>query len=347
MGSRYEPESVGFSGGRIVGTSTGSQVRYHVTDYLGSVRVVADADGKRLEKYDYYPFGKRIEEAAQPISDNRYLFNGKEWQATGAVNLLDYGARMYDPNLGRWFCQDPEYQFLNSYPFCLNDPVCNIDPDGRILRIIFGNEFIDYIPGMVYTGTNSFARNIIKMLNTAYDNGGYKAIHELAYTKDYLYEINESAPSSGGAGAAFRPAGTIKGIILAGLIKTFSEQGFNALIHELFHALQHMNGQFGASVFNEVEAYVFAYGVSVNCYMGGSSSGLGYETTEGKLWEKAFTELVFREYSWTNMKTAVDNFIKGSYANNGGLYNNLPRFPKHPRTKQLQSMLQKYWTPLL
>lgn len=131
LGDRYEPESVGFSGGRIVGTSTGSQVRYHVTDYLGSVRVVADADGKRLEKCDYYPFGKRIEEVGQPLASNRYLFNGKEWQAVGGVNLLDYGARMYDPNLGRWFCQDPEYQSINPYAYCYNNPVRFIDPDGR------------------------------------------------------------------------------------------------------------------------------------------------------------------------------------------------------------------------
>ena len=130
LGDRYEPESVGFSGGRIVGTSTGSQVRYHVTDYLGSVRVVADADGKRLEKCDYYPFGKRIVEVGQPLASNRYLFNGKEWQATGGVNLLDYGARMYDPNLGRWFGQDPIYQMQNPYIFCFNNPVNCIDPNG-------------------------------------------------------------------------------------------------------------------------------------------------------------------------------------------------------------------------
>lgn len=60
-GNTYEPESTGFAGGRIVFTSSGSDIQYHVTDYLGSVRVVADRDGKLLERIDYYPFGKRIE----------------------------------------------------------------------------------------------------------------------------------------------------------------------------------------------------------------------------------------------------------------------------------------------
>ena len=140
LGDRYEPESVGFSGGRIVGTSTGSQVRYHVTDYLGSVRVVADADGKRLEKCDYYPFGKRIAEVGQPLASNRYLFNGKEWQAVGGVNLLDYGARMYDPNLGRWLKQDPIYQMQNPYNFCASDPVNKCDPNGMMIDWVQDND---------------------------------------------------------------------------------------------------------------------------------------------------------------------------------------------------------------
>ena len=134
-GTIYAPESVGFTGGRIVCTSAGSEVLYHVTDYLGSVRVVADQDGRALEKINYYPFGKRWDAADLPISGNRYLFNGKEWQATGAVNLLDYGARMYDPNLGRWFVQDPEYQSANPYAFCYNNPVRFIDPDGKRILV--------------------------------------------------------------------------------------------------------------------------------------------------------------------------------------------------------------------
>ena len=42
-GTIYAPESVGLTGGRIVCTSAGSEVLYHVTDYLGSVRVVSGA----------------------------------------------------------------------------------------------------------------------------------------------------------------------------------------------------------------------------------------------------------------------------------------------------------------
>ena len=37
---------------------------------------------------------------------------------------------MYDPNLGRWFVQDPLYQMLNPYSFCYSNPVNFMDPTG-------------------------------------------------------------------------------------------------------------------------------------------------------------------------------------------------------------------------
>ena len=52
-------ESVGFSAGRILRrASTGAvdDVRYHITDHLGSVRAVVDAQGIVRSRSDYYPF---------------------------------------------------------------------------------------------------------------------------------------------------------------------------------------------------------------------------------------------------------------------------------------------------
>ena len=94
-------ESTGFGSRRIVATSGGMETRYFLTDHLGSVRQVVAADGSVIEQNDYYPFGKRWAAVAAPISDNRHRFSGKEEQTLGDLGYLDFGARMYDPALGR------------------------------------------------------------------------------------------------------------------------------------------------------------------------------------------------------------------------------------------------------
>ena len=125
-----EIESTDFAGGRILKTSAKYDLRYFVRDYLGSVRAIVDGKGQRLEAIDYMPYGSRWKDPMRLVTDNRFLYNGKEWQPTGELNVLDYGARHYDPELGRWFNPDPAMQFLNPYTFCANDPVNLVDLNG-------------------------------------------------------------------------------------------------------------------------------------------------------------------------------------------------------------------------
>ena len=124
-------ESAAFSGGRIVATSgNDTEVRYSLTDHLGSVRVVATDKDNVLERNDYQPFGKRWDTASLPVSDNRDRFNGKEDQSFAGLPFSDYGARMYDRERGRWLSQDPLQQYHSPYVFCGNNPIRLIDLDG-------------------------------------------------------------------------------------------------------------------------------------------------------------------------------------------------------------------------
>ncbi len=61
-----------------------------------------------------------------------YLYNGKEFQNVKNLNSYDYGARMYDPALGRWHSVNPlaENNFDRSvYHFKSNNPINRIDID--------------------------------------------------------------------------------------------------------------------------------------------------------------------------------------------------------------------------
>lgn len=109
--------------------------QYHLTDHLGSTRVVVNADGDVLERNDYYPYGKRWSDAGSPLSDNRYRFNGKEEQSFLGLPFADYGARQYNPTLGRWFNIDPLAELdisVSPFAFCANNTLSYIDIDGNI-----------------------------------------------------------------------------------------------------------------------------------------------------------------------------------------------------------------------
>ena len=116
-------------------TLADKKYHYYLKDHQGNNRVVIDQVGNVEEVNDYYPFGGLFANAdgVQP-----YKYNGKELDTTKDLNLYDYGARMYDPTLGRFTTMDrfaEKYYHLSPYAYAGNNPVRNIDVNGDSIII--------------------------------------------------------------------------------------------------------------------------------------------------------------------------------------------------------------------
>ncbi len=80
-----------------------------------------------------FPPGEIIE--PEIYSGYNYKYNGKELQEELGLNMYDYGARNYDPAIGRWMNIDPlaeEAYDWTPYRYAYNNPLKFTDPDGML-----------------------------------------------------------------------------------------------------------------------------------------------------------------------------------------------------------------------
>jgi RHS repeat-associated protein len=88
-----------------------------------------------IEKSHYYPFGMRFyPESSANIEAIAFRYNGKEYDSMNGLNKYDYGARFYDPAIGRWNTIDllaEKAYGWSPYRYAFNNPISFVDPDGN------------------------------------------------------------------------------------------------------------------------------------------------------------------------------------------------------------------------
>ncbi|MFZ4660948.1 MAG: RHS repeat-associated core domain-containing protein [Caldilineaceae bacterium] len=104
-----------------------------VLDHLGSVRLVVDPQGRVIQRLDYDAWGL----VTQDTNPGFQPFGFAGGQYDGQTGLVRFGARDYDPVVGRWTAKDPIGfdDDLNLFGYVSNDPINFIDPDGLSRRL--------------------------------------------------------------------------------------------------------------------------------------------------------------------------------------------------------------------
>jgi RHS repeat-associated protein len=104
------------------------KVHYYHYDALGSVRGLSNQKGELSAEFEYDAFGN----GKNNKKWNTYRFSSKEFE--DHAGLYFFGARYYDPEIGRWLTPDP-LGFIdgpNKYLYVADNPLNVVDPWGLL-----------------------------------------------------------------------------------------------------------------------------------------------------------------------------------------------------------------------
>lgn len=130
-------EGLGAEIGAAVAIELNSKAYAPIHDHRGSICCLIDTDTQQpAETYRYSSFGEeQIYDAYGDLQDysplqNPWRFSSK--RAEDECGLIDFGARFYDPRIGRWISPDPLGMIdgPNRYAYLANNPLGHVDPYG-------------------------------------------------------------------------------------------------------------------------------------------------------------------------------------------------------------------------
>ncbi len=287
----YHPE------GRARLISSTWEYEYGIKDHLGNPRVYFKYNGSIsfLQENHYYPFGMEQGEWTAPSSpENKYKYNGKELNDEFSLGLYDYGARWYDPVVGRWTSVDPLaqlYPSVSPYAYGLNNPMFWTDPTGMTVEPGSQKEWDKQKQNVV--GERDKLQSKIDGLNAKATAKGWSAeklagkignmqdrVNSLNGTIDNLGTLEASSQVYALKSGAGEEGGTTYDPSTGNIV--FSYDGTANFVHETTHGGQFESGDigfdtktgmnYGSDVFDEVAAYNAQFGYSPSSVSGLTSS---------------------------------------------------------------------------
>ena len=109
------------------------------------------------------PFGGQRDHTGTVVSD--YKYTGQELDTS--TGLYNYGARLYDPLIGRFISPDTivqapsDPQTLNRYTYCRNNPLIYVDPTGHALVHTYMAKFSGASSGYGGGSMNASANSVM------------------------------------------------------------------------------------------------------------------------------------------------------------------------------------------
>jgi RHS repeat-associated protein len=168
----------------------------------------------------------------------RFGFNGKEKvdEVYGDANAYDFGARLYDPRIGRWLAVDPlamKYPFVSPYVFTLNSPLIFVDPDGRVVE--YANAETEKVVKEAMDADPEFAKTMLKLEKS-------DVVYEYAYKGSTNYMSSSGHNDDMGN---FTTDGNKVLVNFESNEASVDNGKFTTLYHETEHAVQFEHGEIG------------------------------------------------------------------------------------------------------